>query len=116
MQSKTRFFIIDLTSGDRGQDRDLVARSEWRVDPIAVAHVISVYEQVDVASHGAGLVANATVQCGMPPLEFLERGPDSRRRNSEFRTARTVPPQRRGNVDFDGHGCVHADINLLDVS
>src|SRR5262245_49070912 len=75
MARTTRSAMIDLRWGcgrsaarDGGQDGDDVSREQLGVEPVAVAHVVAVHEDVDVAAHGAGLVAQATVQGGVAQL------------------------------------------------
>ena len=80
---------------------------ERRVEPVAVAHVRRVHEQVDVAAHRAGLVADAAVQRRVAPLELLEDGAHARGRQRELRGALAVGAQRRRNMDRDGHGSGH---------
>src|SRR5262245_40312327 len=79
---------------------------------------MGVYEQIDVPADSAGLVADASMERRMPPLQLREHGSQVRYRERQFCGARAAIAQRSGNVDGDGcgagrHRFIGGDINPL---
>src|SRR5436853_429597 len=75
------------TSGDGGQHGDDVPRREASVESLEIAHQGRIDEHVDVATNGAGLVADATIQRRMTPLDLRERGAHGGRLERQLRHA-----------------------------
>ena len=100
-------------SGDSGEEREDVARRERRIESFAVMHKSVIDEQVYVAAHRTRLIADALVQCGVAPLELLQRGTHGRgRKNKLRRGVVAIGTQRRGDLDRDGHGAARRRIGV----
>src|SRR6185436_7229009 len=108
--TKTPFFVpmvmstrsATLPSRDSRQDRHHVARRERGVDAVEIPHVVRVDEDVQVAAHRAGLVADVSIERFLVALEIFERGPHGGGRDWNLRLTCAIRTQCPEHMKGDG--------------
>src|SRR5688572_6311469 len=89
---------------DRGEDRDLVAVGQLRVELVEVPHVLVVDVDVDELVELAVVAQHVAPQPGVADAHRLEHLADRGAVDGDGRLAAGVGAQHRGDADVDGHG------------
>src|SRR5581483_3515567 len=88
-------------SGNRGKNREDIPCCERAVEPIEIADVVRVHEEIDVAPYGPGLIADTSIERRKLRVDPLQRRTNVRRSDRELGRAAAAVAQKPGNEDRD---------------
>src|SRR5262245_52707075 len=78
-----------------------VARRQWCVDALQVAHVVRIHEHVQVPAHRSSFITDVAIERSLIALELLERSADGVCRDRQLLRARAVRAQRSEDMKRD---------------
>lgn len=93
-----------LSSGYCGKNGDDVPGVQGCIEAIAIAHMLSVDEEIDMPANGAGFIADTAMESGVTAFQFRQEGTNGVGRDGKLGCARARRPERGGNKNGDGRG------------